>query len=157
MTMQISETIASLRELVDSYSQQLCDVPDEAFRLKPGDGKWSKIEELGHLLDSAHSNLRRFVVGQTEDKPNIVYDQEAWVKACNYREQESGQLILLWTLLNEQICIVLENMPAASLKRECNTGKSKTELHTLEWLAADYVTHQLHHLHHILQLEAIPY
>jgi hypothetical protein len=30
-------------------------------------------------------------------------------------------------------------------------------MHTLEWLADDYNKHLLHHLHHILELDEIPY
>jgi hypothetical protein len=35
-------------------------------------------------------------------------------------------------------------------------GKDMTE-YTIDWLAADYCNHLLHHLHHILDLDPIAY
>jgi len=151
------EILESLKFILPAYSGKLLDVPEEKFSEMPPDGKWSKKQELGHLLDSAHTNIRRLVVAQYEENPHLVYDQEFWVKAFGYQDQPVSQLISLWVLLNEQFCALLSNMPDEAWGRQCNTGKGKPELHSLQWLAEDYRKHMLHHLHHILEMDPVPY
>jgi len=146
-------TVEKLSKIVTGYSGQLGSLSEETFNRQPAPGKWSPKEELGHLIDSAHNNLRRFIVAQYEKDPKIVYDQNFWNEAAHYRQQASRNLISLWQLLNLQICEVLSSIPEGREQRNCDTGKDKTELHSIEWLADDYVQHLLHHLHHILALE----
>jgi hypothetical protein len=146
-----------LDSFIRQYEPMLRHVGEEAYSKKDSPGKWSRKEELGHLIDSAQNNLRRFLVAQYEINPKIVYDQEAWVKASNYKEQQPGNMITFWTSLNKQICETFEAMPVEAAERMCDTGKGKVELHSLRFLAEDYLRHMMHHLHHILALEAIPY
>ena len=153
----MKNTVAHLKNIIDEYGEKLKHLSEEEFSLKPGPNKWSKNEELGHIIDSAHNNLRRFIVAQYETNPKIVYEQDTWVRSTDYLHQPSSQLVHLWILLNQQICYVLDNMPSEAGERTCDTGKEKQELHPLNWLAEDYVRHLLHHLHHILELEAVAY
>ena len=148
-----------LNELIGFYAEQLKKIDEAASSALPQarPGKWSKKEELGHLIDSAHNNLRRFLVSQYETEPNIVYRQDEWVRMNNYQAQPFLQLSRLWLLLNQQIAHVLENMSPEMSKRTCNTGKESVELHSLEWLAFDYLVHLRHHMQHLLELEAVPY
>ncbi|HMD00166.1 MAG TPA: hypothetical protein VKH37_08425, partial [Ferruginibacter sp.] len=110
-------------------------------------------ELLGHLIDSAQSNIRRFVMAQYEDKPHIVYQQDKWVKAANYQEYPLDDLIDLWVLINKHIIVIWKNLPDGAAAKEVQTEA----LHTVEWLAADYNKHLLHHLHQVLHLEEVPY
>lgn len=146
-----------LQEIISEYSEKLNRISEDDFSLKPLPEKWSRKEELGHLIDSAHNNLRRFMVAQYETNPKIVYEQNRWVHMAGYQNQSSEELVVLWKGLNLQVVEVLKSMPEKNFSRQCNTGKTEIELHTLEWLAEDYVRHLKHHLHHILELEAIPY
>jgi hypothetical protein len=151
------EAAMQLKNIIENYTPQLRTLTEESFSLKPAPGKWSKKEELGHLVDSAHNNLRRFIVAQHEINPKITYEQDAWVAALVYQKQYSTQIIDLWALLNTQIYFALSNIPAEVFLRLCNTGKTQPQLHTIQWLAGDYVKHLLHHLHHILELESVAY
>jgi|ERR1043166_1515501 hypothetical protein len=153
----MKQLASDLNSLITNYSQKLQQFSEDDFRAPAEPGKWNKKEELGHLIDSAQNNLRRFIVAQYEEQPHIVYDQDAWVKANYYSFQASIQLIRLWLLLNQQIVQVVMVMTDEMGERTCNTGKGKTEIHSLEWLIEDYITHTLHHLHHILGLSPIPY
>jgi hypothetical protein len=153
----MKNTIKQLEQLIKSYPDKLFSISDEDFAVKSSPEKWSKQEELGHLVDSAHNNLRRFIVGQYETNPKIVYDQNFWVPAANYLAQSSFDLVTLWELLNRQVCEVLKSMPEKNYSRTVDTGKGAVELHTLEWLAEDYVKHARHHLHHILGLASVSY
>ena len=143
--------INELKHIVETFSSRINDIPETEFSAKPLPSKWSKKEVLGHLIDSAQNNLRRFIVGQYADTPpNIVYDQDFWVTANGYQAMQKEDVIALWKLMNRRIAAVLSNMPHENYARECDTGKQKADLHSLEWLAEDYVKHMKHHLNQII-------
>ena len=108
--------------------------------------KWSKKEIIGHLCDSAFTNIRRFVVTQYKENENIVYDQNFWVKAQDYQNVPTADLIDLWKLLNYQIVHIVENIPDEALQRTCDTTKTEPRVFTLEFIINDYVDHLQHHL-----------
>ena len=143
--------ISELRTLADEYLHLLNAVPKDKMLHKPSPSKWSKKEITGHLIDSAQNNIRRFIVGQYEEEPHIMYQQDSWVALTNYQDYDIADLINLWYLLNKHICHILENIPPGNAQRKCRTD----ELHTIEWLAADYIKHTKHHLHQVLDLEPV--
>lgn len=149
----MNPTAAELKAIIDRHMAALQAIPEDRLIVKPSPAKWSKKEIIGHLIDSAQSNIRRFVVAQYEDTPTINYNQEQWVALSAYQQCESLSLIRLWYLLNWQICEILKHMSPEAAQRTCMTQ----ELHTLEWLANDYVKHLLHHIHQVLELEPAPY
>jgi hypothetical protein len=147
----MKHTIDELRRLVIEYSSKISDLPEPEFSAKPLPHKWSKKEVLGHLIDSAQNNLRRFICGQYEPfPPHIVYHQDFWVYANAYGHAPKDDVIQLWRLTNERICEVLHTMPPENYARACNTSKDDVQLRTLEWLAEDYVKHTKHHLNQII-------
>lgn len=146
-------TANRLEQILEQYLPALREIPDAAYSNKPSPAKWSKKEIIGHLIDSAQSNIRRFVVAQYEDKPYIVYNQDKWVSINAYQQWDIATLIDLWYLLNKQICKIWRHTPPEMYGRPCQTQ----EEHTIEWLASDYVKHLLHHLHVVLELEEVSY
>ena len=142
------ETLSTeLRQLVNEFANRFNSISENEFAAKPIPGKWRKKEVLGHLIDSAQNNLRRFICGQYEAAPpKILYDQDFWVKVNNYQQVPAHDIILLWRLMNERIADVLLTIPEENAKKNCDTGK----LHSIEWLAADYVKHMKHHLNQII-------
>ena len=147
-------TIANkLESFIEQHKDSLLQIPPETFLYKPSPAKWSKKEIMGHLIDSAHSNIRRFVVAQYEDNPTIVYNQEKWVVINNYQQWNSNQLINLWYLLNKQVVEILKNTSAEMSGRICFTNESQT----VQWLAADYNKHLRHHIHQVLGLSPFAY
>jgi hypothetical protein len=143
--------IQELRDLIQAYSEKITAISAPDFHAKPNPTKWSKVEVLGHLIDSAQNNLRRFICGQYESTPPwIIYDQDFWVSSNNYKNAKKESVIQLWTLINERICDILETMPPSNYKKVCNTGSDTEQLRTLEWLAEDYVKHMKHHLNQII-------
>jgi hypothetical protein len=143
----MEQTVQELRELIAEFVPRLEALPDFNFSAKSQPNKWSKKEIIGHLIDSAQTNLRRFICGQYEETPSkIVYQQDFWVTANQYQSLPSEHIVALWKLINTQIIVVLASMP-----KEKYLALSKTnELHTLEWLAADYVRHMKHHLEQVM-------
>jgi hypothetical protein len=145
--------IAELEKVITDYTPLLRQLSEEDFSFKPSISKWGGKDYLGHLIDSAQTNIRRFVVAQHEHKPFIIYDQEKWVAAANYQNYPLKDLIDLWVLINKHIVLILKNIPEQDHDREVQTQ----ELHSIKWLAADYNKHLLHHLHQVLHLEPIAY
>ena len=140
-------TIQELNSIISNFKPRFEKISDADFSAKPLPHKWSKKEVLGHLIDSAQNNLRRFICGQYESQPPvIIYQQDFWVAANQYQDMRKDALINLWELLNLRICAVLAAMPAENYGKECNTGS----LHTLEWLAGDYIKHLKHHINQII-------
>lgn len=151
MTQEMKLIIDELQTVVTTVAAKLSFMPESDFEAKSNPKKWSKKEVLGHLIDSAHNNLRRFIVGQYESAPpHIIYEQNFWVTANDYQQERGEDLVTLWRLLNHRIAAVLASMPIEKYSHRCDTGKGEEELHTLDWLAADYVKHMKHHVNQIL-------
>jgi hypothetical protein len=136
-----------LRQILNEYKTRFLAIPDAEFSAKPLAHKWSKKEVVGHLIDSAQNNLRRFICGQYENPPSrIVYDQDFWVSSNNYNQMTREDVIQLWVLMNERIAAVLDNMPKKNYGKQSITS----EPHTLEWLSIDYVKHMKHHINQVI-------
>lgn len=144
------KTIADeIRSTVHRYASHLRSAGSSSLEEKATPGKWSKKEILGHLVDSAQNNLQRFVRGQYEHVPHIVYDQDNWVSLQRYQTYNTEELIGLWVALNDHLARTLACMEPANFEKMCNTGKSGEELHSLKFIAEDYVAHLKHHLNQI--------
>jgi hypothetical protein len=102
----MKNTINELQSLLNEYSIKFAAISEPDFSHKPLPTKWSKKEVVGHLIDSAQNNLRRFIVAQYEPQPKIVYDQDFWVNANGYQQMKKEEVISLWKLVNERICSV---------------------------------------------------
>lgn len=135
-----------LRNIIDAELQRFQNITEEEWSYKGSSEKWSKKEIIGHLCDSAFTNIRRFVVTQYKENENIVYDQNFWVKAQNYQNVPVSDLIHLWKSLNYQIVHIVENIPDEALQRTCDTTKTEPRVYTLEFIINDYVDHLQHHL-----------
>jgi hypothetical protein len=149
----IKTTALTLEELLEKYFPLFKNLRDEEASVKPLPSKWSKKEILGHLIDSAQNNLRRFIVAQYEEQPKIVYRQDFWVASIHYQEWKMDELIQLWYLTNRQIVRVLHSMTEEASARTCETESPRT----IGWLTEDYLKHLRHHVHQVLGLEEVVY
>jgi hypothetical protein len=137
--------------IVQEYAVKIRAISATELLAKPHPLKWSKLEVVGHLIDSAENNLRRFICGQYESTPPfITYNQDFWVNANKYSDANPEDVIHLWRLLNERICTVLQTMPAANYAKECSSGNETPAFHSLSWYAEDYLRHLKHHLNQII-------
>ncbi len=114
----------------------------------PAPGKWSRQQVLGHLIDSAVNNLKRFTDAQFLDKPYIIigYKQDGLMQVNNYQQLPLQHLLTLWQALNQQIIFVVMNITADKLAIEVQPQYNQTGKQTLAWLICDYVAHMEHHL-----------
>jgi len=119
---------------------------------QPAPGKWSKQQVLGHLIDSAINNLKRFTDAQIMEQPYhlISYDQEGLMEVNHYNELPIEHLLGLWQSLNQQIIFVAERIPETILAYPIDPQYEKTGTKNLAWLICDYVAHMEHHFHSIL-------
>ncbi|WEK69269.1 MAG: DinB family protein [Candidatus Chryseobacterium colombiense] len=135
-----------LKNIVNDELSRFGNISEEEWSAKISPEKWSRKEILGHLCDSALSNIRRFVITQYKENENIVYDQNFWVRAQNYQNVSTSDIINLWKFLNLQIVNVVENIPDEDLQRTCDMTKTETKIFTLEYIINDYIDHLQHHL-----------
>lgn len=140
----IEHAIHRLEKLLNEVSPRLLGMEEMEFNAKPNPNKWSKKEIIGHLIDSATNNIRRFILGQYENNPTIVYDQDKWCELNYYQLMEHRQIIALWEILNRQLIFLWKQLSPDMLLRKANDQ-------TLMYLITDYIAHMEHHLKQILQ------
>lgn len=140
----ITDTLQNLANAIGGFLQT--DQESIDWETKPSPDKWSKKEIIGHLIDSAQINLQRFIRCTYEENFKLIYEQDEWVAAAHYQNADIKELLDLWILLNRQIIRVLGDYPLDRLSAVCDNDKNNVQLHTVEWLAADYVRHMQHHL-----------
>lgn len=124
------------------------------------DGQWSAQQILGHLIDSAANNHQRFIRAQfMNDLVFPGYDQEQWVAAQHYPDEDWPALIQLWKSYNDHLVHVIAHIPAAvlhqprwphTLDRIAWRAVSADEPATLEYLIRDYIGHLNDHVRQIL-------
>jgi hypothetical protein len=144
----MAQFVDNLSPKINEFLQLVHSKPVD-WESKSTPDKWSNKEIIGHLCDSAMINLQRFVRCTYEEKFKLVYEQDEWVAAERYQEMDIENLLELWRLLNLQIARVLEKYPVDRWQIQCDSKKNEVGLHTVEWLAQDYVDHLQHHLNQI--------
>lgn len=148
-----------LRDSVLEASGRLVDVSEQDARRRPAPDKWSPVEIIGHLVDSASNNHQRLIRGLFRD--DFVfdgYDADDWVDSQYYRDAPWLDLVVLWREFNLHLARVVDGTPTAELERPrfphalhriAWQKPSETEPITLAWFFADYVGHLEHHLRQI--------
>jgi hypothetical protein len=121
----------------------------------PSPDAWCAREVIGHLIDSACNNHRRFIINQDADRLIVEpSEQAAWVARQRYAETPASELVATWAAYNRQLVRVIEAMPDVVLSR----GRGPAAGHrfsyikvprrasvTLRDLVGDYVGHIRHH------------
>jgi len=150
-TIDTSAAMKQLEKHIESFPFKLKQLPSTELLNKPAPGKWSKKEILGHLIDSAINNLKRFTEIHFLPQPYkvISYDQVNLVIVNDYQNQPLDQLLDLWQALNRQIVSVVRNIPAEKLSCPVDPQYENKELKTLGWIICDYVAHMEHHFRQI--------
>ena len=156
----MAEVVADFRRTVEQSAARLLALDERARgRRASGDEGWTPKQIVGHLVDSAANNHRRFVVGQfTDDLTFDGYAQEDWVRAQGYDRADWPTLVALWRSYNLHLAHVMASAPAEVLRRERRAhtldriafkAVPAERPATLEYLMRDYVGHLKHHLRQI--------
>lgn len=142
----VQTTISGLQSLLKEVPAAFISIsPEEAAAPRPG-GKWSKLQLLGHLCDSAVINLLRFIKVQYEPQPLrlALYDQNEWMAAQQHGSATQEEVLALWVSLNQAILRVISGLTSDQLRLVFL--KESGETVTLQWLIEDYLEHMKHHL-----------
>jgi len=152
----MQDSIREFRRTVESSAQQMLVVAEAQSEMRPAPGQWSAKEILGHLIDSAANNHRRFVEAQLKDDLIFSgYDQERWVAVQRYQQASWTGLIALWKAYNLHLARVIASCPEEVLRqpREQHTLDriapqlaSQDTPASLELLIRDYYAHLEMHL-----------
>ena len=145
----MTELAYRFRADLDDVHQALISVPESLADVPWREGGWTRKQIVGHLLDSAANNRRRFVRAATEGSftgPN--YGQDAWVAAHGYADQPWPTLLAWWESEHELLMAVVDRIPEDRLNAQCVVGDDAPV--TLRFLIEDYVVHQRWHLKQLL-------
>jgi hypothetical protein len=144
--MNLQTALLQLEKHIQEVPVNFKQLSAETLLKRPAPGKWSKQEILGHLIDSALNNLKRFTDAQYAPQPYQVlrYQQDDCVIINGYQQMPLDEMLPLWGALNKQVLRVVSHIPAEKLAYTIITPAG--DAHTLEWLAIDYVEHMEHHL-----------
>jgi hypothetical protein len=145
----MQKVITELSETIEKYHFLLQQLEEKDFSKKVNPGKWSKKEELGHIIDSAQNNIQRFIRVQYEENVHVMYHPDNWVTFSNYQNRDIKELIELWYLLNKQIIAILQKIPAEKQETSMSFDKDVSVKNTTLFIAEDYVKHMKHHLENI--------
>jgi hypothetical protein len=97
----MEDFLTEFRQIIRAAEEELLKISEAESEARPAPDQWSAKEVLGHLIDSAANNHRRFVEAQW--KENLVfagYDQERWVAVQQYRGRPWPELVALWRAYN---------------------------------------------------------
>jgi len=136
---------SQIRSIVETEGARLRAIAATDTGAAQRPGTWSRREVLGHLIDSALNNHRRFVLAQLSGSLEIPgYAQADWVRCQGYAESEWDSLIELWSSLNRHLAHVVERIPTTALSAPCRIGENAPV--PLSEVVIDYVRHLKHHL-----------
>jgi hypothetical protein len=156
---------SDLRRAVDEGVELILAAPEErSAQRENGDG-WCAREVIGHLIDSACNNHRRFIINQSPDVDTLIvdpYTQNEWVECQRYAETPAARLAALWAVYNRHLADVIDVIPGDVFNRARGSLADysfsyideKQGAATIGHLAADYVAHIRHHIIQIRRLLA---
>ena len=147
----VNASIDKLEDHIENFPAEMKKLSSEDLLSRQGEGKWSKKEILGHLIDSAINNLKRFTEIQFLPQPFTVisYNQVNLIVVNDYQNLPLEHLLDLWRSLNKQIVYVVRNIDDGKLDYPVDPQYENAELKTLSWIIIDYVAHMEHHFKQI--------
>ncbi len=141
---------AQLERLIVDVEYATSNWTPKGWQQRRALGKWSRIEIVGHLVDSARNNTERVVRAQNVDSLEWPsYQQEQQVSAQQYHDSVAPQTVALWAALNRHLAYVVSRVPKEKLAVRCHIGGAWKV--SLEELMLDYVAHMEHHLRQVFE------
>lgn len=141
-------TATELEHILDAARPRMLAL-DEAGVVRPSiEGKWSRKEILGHLIDSAANNHQRFVRLQIQETLSLPgYQQPDWVRVQHYQDRPWRDLVELWAVYNRHLAHIMRHADPNALSHVWKAANGDVDL---QFLMTDYLTHLKHHLQQIL-------
>jgi hypothetical protein len=138
--------------------EQRCSrsLKEAEFGEKSAPDSWSRKEVLGHLIDSALNNHRRFILAIDQDELVFEgYGQDVWVDRNGYQERPITEIFQTLILLNKQFNSLVKGMDFDFLMQKTvdhnfhEIGMNSIEKgisSSLSYFFWDYLFHLEHHL-----------
>jgi DinB superfamily len=140
---QLERTTSEVATATDVWSQ-------ENWQLRREPGKWSRIEIIGHLLDSARNNTERVVRALSVASLEWPgYQQEEQVHVQRYHDAPPKQTVTMWLLMNHHLAHVVRGIPEAKRTTPCTILGWRTL--PLDLLVIDYLAHLEHHVRQVFE------
>jgi len=141
----MKEVADHLNAIIKQYYPKLQRVTEEESANPLTEGKWSRKQILGHVIDSASNNQQRFIRAQLSDHVDLPeYTQNDWVRLNGYERESWNELLQLWRSYTLHLAHILAEMPAEVLHHTISLSSNPPK--TLKFVAEDYVRHLVHHL-----------
>jgi len=148
-----------LRSAISHAAPRLQELSPEAAAAPVAPGKRSPKQIIGHLVDSASNNHRRFVLAQLKDDLRFDgYEQDGWVDVQRYTETKWSGLVTLWEAFNLHMAWVMDTVPDAQRLRKVTDHNLEAvswedvqpgEPVSLDFMMRDYTGHLRNHLRQI--------
>lgn len=144
-----SRIARDLLATIESELPNLVAIDEERASTPRADGKWSRKQVMGHLVDSAFNNHQRFVRAQLSSSLSFPgYTQDSWVTAQAYQDRSWADILRLWVEVNRHLAHVIARISRHTLVTPCTIGEGAPV--TLRFVLEDYVRHLHHHLAQVL-------
>jgi len=144
-----SRIARDLLATIDSELPNLVAIDEEQASTPRAEGKWSRKQVMGHLVDSAFNNHQRFVRAQLSSSLSFPgYTQDSWVTAQAYQDRSWADILRLWVEVNRHLAHVIARISRHTLVTPCTIGEGAPV--TLRFVLEDYVRHLHHHLAQVL-------
>ena len=141
-----NESAAALDAAVDAALRSFTRIDEASSQQSLRPGGWCARETLGHLIDSACNNHRRFIIGQPPGVQRFDgYTQDEWVGRQRYRDVPWESLVSLWTAYNRHLAHVMRSTSAEAAEGAAIAPNGSGPI-TVGYLMDDYVVHLRHHV-----------
>ncbi|MEO0470112.1 MAG: GNAT family N-acetyltransferase [Bacteroidota bacterium] len=143
--------LARLQQHIESVPKRFFALGENHIQEPVAEGKWSRKQILGHLIDSAANNWQRHarIIGLSEPYQILSYPQDVLARANHWQELAADQLIDLWRSLNQQMLFLISQATDHIETIEVVNPDGKKVPFSF-WLE-DYIVHLDHHLGQIFQ------
>ena len=149
----------TLRDIISSSLDQLLSLPATELQYKAKPQAWSKLEIIGHLIDSAYNNYQRFLRAQMQSDLRFSgYAQDEWVRRAQYHKREPQEVIQGWQVANLHLAQLLDSISQNEMQlfkphnfHQIGMNPISEEVPAnLAYLIWDYIYHLEHHLGQLL-------
>ena len=125
----------------------------EVFRYAPG--KWSMREVFGHLTDGERIfGYRAFRIGRGDQTPLPGFDENEYVAASGYHDQDLPSLVEEFSLVRAGNLAILRNLAGDAWARVGTANNYPVSVRALAYIMAGHVQHHLEILNEKYGLKA---
>lgn len=148
--MLFEDVPGQLERVTDEVSAATRTWSQADWQQRRAPGKWSRVEIIGHLVDSARNNIERAVRALSAGSLEWPsYQQDEQVRVQRYHETSAAQTVALWHLLNHHLAHIVRGIPEPKRTITCTIIGWRTL--PLEQLLIDYTAHLEHHIRQIFE------